>query len=348
LKRIFVSSVIKGFESFRGAAKGAVGLMGYVPLMSESFGARSYSAQQACLNEVEQSDVVLLILGRTFGFEVEPGVSATQAEFRHAKKLGKPILVFVQEIEMEDAQGAFRREVEDFHSGFFRASFSSASELKDEVVRGLRQLEQAANALSEDKFLQRVHQAAAEARAAKGFQDPKLKIAFLPQPKVRVHLPDIEANADTVFSELCSAGLASLRDGYKLEGGADVVKIESGTTELSVFSDGLRLIRVRARPGARERGWFDDNFVPPSYVQTLAAAAFNVSNANSGWCYVAMDGMQHSLMRERPSERATSISMPMRSDDVAEEAHLFQPLNRPAYETWIKQVVESFTRRFRA
>jgi hypothetical protein len=346
MKRIFISSVIKGFEAYRAAARAAVEIMGHAPGMSEAFAARTYSSRQACLTEVETCDIFVLILGPTFGFEVEAGVSATQAEFRHARTLGKPILVFVQDNEMEPAQAKFRREVEDFHTGFFRASFGTPEELKDEVVRGLRQLEQASHALPEERFLARVQ--AAMGSAGSGWRsDALLSIGFLPQPEVRLHLPDVEASADVIFTKLCNAGLAFLRDGYEMDGEPEVVVIRSNATELRLFHDGLRLIRVRPQLPERERASFDSMFVPPSYVRKLASSAFSLFDANSGWCYIGLAGMEHHVMRERPQERVTSISLPMRSDVAAEERRLFQPLTRPAYEAWIKQAVELFERRFR-
>jgi len=346
MNRIFISSVIKGFEAYRAAARAAVEIMGHVPAMSEAFAARTYSSRQACLTEVETSDIFVLVLGPTFGFEVEDGVSATQAEFRHARTLGKPILVFVQNAEMEPAQAEFRRELEDFHTGFFRASFGTPEQLKDEVVRGLRQLEQAGRALPEKELVARV-QAAMEPAGSGWGSEARLSIGFLPQPEMRLHLPDVEGSADAIFTKLCNAGLASLRDGYEMEGEADDVVIRSGTAELRLFQDGLRLIRVRPQLPDRERASFDNMFVPPSYVRKLATSAFGLFEANSGWCYIGLAGMQHHVMRERPHERVTSISLPMRSEDAAEERRLFQPLTRPAYEGWIKQVVELFERRFR-
>lgn len=55
---VFISSVIRNFESYRAAAKKAVTLLGHVPVMCEDFGARPYSSQEACMTEVEQADAV--------------------------------------------------------------------------------------------------------------------------------------------------------------------------------------------------------------------------------------------------------------------------------------------------
>jgi hypothetical protein len=119
MQKVFVSSVIQGFEEFRGVARSAIGLMGDQPVMAEDFGARPHSSEAACLSEVAQSDVYMLVMGEKYGFETDQGISVTQAEFREAKATGRPILAFVQSVEMEPRQLEFRKEVEDYASGFF-------------------------------------------------------------------------------------------------------------------------------------------------------------------------------------------------------------------------------------
>jgi len=95
LSKVFVSSMVRGVEAFRDAAKQAITLMDYTPLMCELFAARPYSSEKACVHEVEQCDVYLLILGSAYGYETPEGISVTQAEFETAKTTGKSILAFI-------------------------------------------------------------------------------------------------------------------------------------------------------------------------------------------------------------------------------------------------------------
>lgn len=44
LMKVFISSVVRGFEQFRAAAKDAVETLDMKPVMSEHFGARTYSS----------------------------------------------------------------------------------------------------------------------------------------------------------------------------------------------------------------------------------------------------------------------------------------------------------------
>lgn len=75
--KVFISSVVRGFEQFRAAAKDAVEALDMKPVMSEHFGARTYSSVHACLTEVDQCDVFVLILGANYGYEPEPGLSVS-------------------------------------------------------------------------------------------------------------------------------------------------------------------------------------------------------------------------------------------------------------------------------
>lgn len=106
---VFISSVVRNFESYRAAAKKAVTLLGHVPVMCEDFGARPYSSQEACMTEVEQADVVVLVLGADFGFRTASGESVTQQEFRRARAADKPILAFLHDVDVEGLQQVVRR-----------------------------------------------------------------------------------------------------------------------------------------------------------------------------------------------------------------------------------------------
>ena len=97
MKKIFVSSVIKDFEAFRQAAQTGIELLGHAPVMAEKFSSRTYSSEVACISEVQNSDLVVLVLGNKYGFKTSENISVTHSEYLAAKKTGKPILVFVQD-----------------------------------------------------------------------------------------------------------------------------------------------------------------------------------------------------------------------------------------------------------
>jgi hypothetical protein len=94
--KVFVSSLISGFEPFRAAACSAISTLRHEPVMAETFGARPNSPQVACLRELRESNVVVLILGSRYGApQGSSGIAPTHEEFREARDR-KPLLVFVQ------------------------------------------------------------------------------------------------------------------------------------------------------------------------------------------------------------------------------------------------------------
>src|SRR5664280_1552456 len=105
--KVFISSVIRGFESERTEAARAVRRYGWVPVMSEDLAAQDRSPRAALLDQVAGSDVYLLILGERYGV-AEGGRSPTEEEYDEAVRLGKPVVVLVQRgVSREPAQEAF-------------------------------------------------------------------------------------------------------------------------------------------------------------------------------------------------------------------------------------------------
>ena len=230
MNTVFVSSVVKDFEPYREAAKSAIELMDMKPILAEGLASRAYSSEIACITEVEKSDLIVLILGKKYGFKTSDGLSVTHAEYRAAVEAKKPILVFLMEGELENEQAAFKTEVESYDNGFFRTKFSNPGELKDLIVKAIRNWEAEKQSHNEQAFNERLDQFLStviprnEARAV---------VAFWGQPTKKLDLDEIESEADKVFSDLCSTGAASMRDGFKLNQGAEILTIESGITELS-------------------------------------------------------------------------------------------------------------------
>lgn len=65
--RVFVSSVMNGFEAFREAAFEAIRLLGHEVISAENFSSTIASSNVACLDGVRRADLVLLILGESYG-----------------------------------------------------------------------------------------------------------------------------------------------------------------------------------------------------------------------------------------------------------------------------------------
>lgn len=136
--KVFISSLIGGFEEFREAAREAIVTLRHEPVIAEDFGARPSSPQIACMQGVRSADLVVLILGTRYGFvQGSSGVSPTHEEYLEARG-NKPILMFVQEgVEREEQQAKFISEVGAWQAGHFRAGFKTADQLRALVTRAI-------------------------------------------------------------------------------------------------------------------------------------------------------------------------------------------------------------------
>lgn len=136
--RIFISSLISGFEAQRAAARRAVTTLRHEPVMAEEFSAQPNSSQIACMQGLRGSDMVVLILGEGYGF-VPAGtdLSATHQEYREARET-KPVLAFVQQgISPGPQQASFIAEVQAWEGGLFRGGFRTPDDLLEGVIRAL-------------------------------------------------------------------------------------------------------------------------------------------------------------------------------------------------------------------
>ena len=142
--RVFVSSVIDGYEHYRAAAKAAIEALGHVAVVvGLNHHASPSSPREGCFSEIEDSDVLLLLLGKRYGDRLEEsGRSATHEEWGHARSIAKEILVFVEDVEdREDAQQDFLSELGGWVDGSLWSNYDAPTVLITEIVKALRALE---------------------------------------------------------------------------------------------------------------------------------------------------------------------------------------------------------------
>ncbi|MBB3938042.1 DUF4062 domain-containing protein [Aureimonas phyllosphaerae] len=149
--KIFISSLIGGFEPFRAAAREAVVQLGHEPVMAEDFPPQPNSPQVACLAGLRQAALVLLVMGERYGYAGRSGISPTHEEYREAR--GRiPVAAFVQQgVTPEPEQKAFIDEVQGWEGGLFRGAFKTPDELRALVTRAIHewQLANAARPMDE-------------------------------------------------------------------------------------------------------------------------------------------------------------------------------------------------------
>ena len=343
MSKVFVSSVVGGMEEFRDAARQAITTMEHAPVMCEDFSARPYSSEQACLYEIEQSDVYLVIVGKEYGYVTPEGLSVTQAEFRAAQATNKSILAFIQQVDdRDDQQLAFLREVEAYQGGVFRASFSNAMELNNEIIRALRQIETMSQAITKDDFRARIANILEKRQSYR--EDPELIMAFLPQPERLVNIVSIEQNMDRHFGLLCQAGVTQYRDGYELLDNSHWTGLTSGAHSVYFCADSL--ILLTCNPTQPNDDIFAGHFVPPSQISSTSKAFRRIIDAQSGFVHMALHHMENTYVANPP--QGTSMTMRLFScDNDAEFNHLFIPLTEGNYNDWIDYCVNRLARIFR-
>ncbi len=203
--KIFVSSLISGFEQFREAARSAIVNLRHEPVMAEDFGALPHTPQVACLKELRGSDVVVLILGEHYGtVQGSSNVSPTHEEFLEGRG-SKPILMFVQKGVMHEArQKQLIEEAQGWQGGNFRESFATAEELKDKITRALHdyQLSTASAPLDVRALIDAALNLLPRAHSHQS-GGPMLQVAFASGPSQRVLRP-VELEA-TEFTEALHA-----------------------------------------------------------------------------------------------------------------------------------------------
>ncbi len=191
--KVFVSSVISGFEAERNAAAEGVLTLGEEVIRAEELGAMATTPQRACLAGVRDADLVVLLLGARYGEPQDSGLSATHEEYREARDR-RPILAFVQSgASPEPAQQEFIDEVRSWAAGGLTETFDSPADLKANVTRAVHRhvLATQSGAVDEDEVLTRAEQLVP---AARGYGDSSLVVVVAGAPRQTVLRPaEIEA-----------------------------------------------------------------------------------------------------------------------------------------------------------
>lgn len=139
--RVFVSSVVEGFDAYREAARAAIhSAGGEAILVNEDFPSIHTSSRNACLDAVASSDIFVLLIGRRGGWRTPSGRLVVEEELEEARKRRIPILVFIEDVEQDADARKLSKTVSDYVAGHFRVRFQGPDGLESEVTRALRPL----------------------------------------------------------------------------------------------------------------------------------------------------------------------------------------------------------------
>jgi hypothetical protein len=211
--KVFISSVIGGYGHFRAAARSAAETLGHQVLMAEDFPALAGTPQEACLAGVRDADVIVLLIGESYGGVQPSGLSASHEEYREGRER-KPILVFVEAgVAPEANQAEFLQEVQAWATGHFGASYSDPAGLSMEVIRALHEheLAQSVGPVNEEELLARAAALMPQRHGMMG--TPQIVLAIASGPLQSVLRPaelDDPALARTSSAKGCSVLTLSL------------------------------------------------------------------------------------------------------------------------------------------
>jgi hypothetical protein len=276
VESVFISSVIGSFEDVREAAATAVSASGLHPVRSEELSAAPASSQRTLLDQVAGSEYYLLLIGSRYGEAASGGISPTEDEYEEASRLGKPILVLVQEGDLELRQREFLERIRGgWGEGVFYGTFVDAGDVGSKVGAALASLR---SAVAEDAPAARER-----ALALVATEDHRgwglsvaVRIAFAPLRRTTLLDPlalEQPSLGDDLISALRAGGSIPQVVGVEAEVTSDGVRLippsqQSGPTAL-IGSDGSILIAGSAAGGDSFAGM---RIAPDALAEFLSAA----------------------------------------------------------------------------
>jgi len=123
--RVFISSTMRDLQEERTAIDQAISTPPFEARRAETTGARSACSRETVTQAVAECDIYLGIVAGRYGC-VPPNesVSVTEMELNEARELGKPILLYLKQVEDRDPrQEDFIKRIGDFEEGYYWREF---------------------------------------------------------------------------------------------------------------------------------------------------------------------------------------------------------------------------------
>jgi Domain of unknown function (DUF4062) len=286
VRTVFVSSVMSGFEAIRAAAAEGIERLDMHPVIAERTAAAPDSPRRALLDEAGSADVYLLLLGPRYGEAGPSGRSPTEEEYEEAVRRGRPIIVLVQEGELEQAQADFLERIRgSWEVGILYSKFGGEGDVALAVAAALARFERGA-VESPERAAEQAEQLARG--PARGYYagGPAARLAMVPLrdavllDAVRLEEPDL---AEAMMSLARSCGLvgqaAAIEPSVSGEGVA-LAAAEAGghgRIEVTIGTDGAIAVAAPVNGG----GPFAGSVVDPDRLTSLIGAA--TAFARSAW-----------------------------------------------------------------
>ncbi len=146
MARIYISSTYEDLKDYRSAVSSILRSLEHEDVAMEHYGAADVRPLDKCLEDVASSDVYLGIFAWRYGFIPDgQDKSITELEYRHAKALGKPCLIFLLHEEAPwskklielPAQEKLEQLRAEMQKDKIVAFFSSSDDLKAKVAQAV-------------------------------------------------------------------------------------------------------------------------------------------------------------------------------------------------------------------
>lgn len=129
--RVFLSSIIEGFDEYRNAAAAGIRDANAEPVrVNEDFPSLSDSSRNACLDAIASCDALVLVVGAKAGWVAPSGRFVIEEEYDEATRLGRSVHVFLETTAREPQTQGFVDRISDFVHGLFRHQYRTAEELR--------------------------------------------------------------------------------------------------------------------------------------------------------------------------------------------------------------------------
>jgi len=146
---IFISGTMRDLPTERERVAPAIREMGLEPVWAEERGATDRPSRDECERMARTCHVYLGLYGLSYGWKFPPEetISATEFEWKTAKRAGKPMLIYRQkgqpDQEPDPEQAAFLEKVGDWQQGRFWYEFEALDDLlprlRDDLARLIAQ-----------------------------------------------------------------------------------------------------------------------------------------------------------------------------------------------------------------
>jgi hypothetical protein len=135
--RVFVSSVINGFQEYRKADRNGILAAGGEPVLIEDYPSLAVSPRSVCLDGVRSSDIHIVVVGSRGGWTAPSGKLVVEEEYEEARRCRLRVLAFVQKVECDEEAQRFVEKLSDYVDGVFRPTFTTPTELQAAVEKAL-------------------------------------------------------------------------------------------------------------------------------------------------------------------------------------------------------------------